>query len=82
MNAPEPAHGYPTPGPQTPSAQDVVNNAFFLSDTEWEHARTNETFDFVIIGSGVCGYAFAQRILETNPHTRILMIERGPFFLP
>ncbi len=75
-------HGYPTPGPQTPTPQAVVNHVFFLSETAWKHAREEEQFDFIVIGSGVCGYAFAQRMLAADPMTRILIIERGPFFLP
>jgi choline dehydrogenase-like flavoprotein len=75
-------HGYPTPGPQKPSAQQVMNHVFFLSEAEWKDARENQQFDYIVIGSGVCGYAFAERVLSNNPHARILIIERGPFFLP
>lgn len=75
-------HGYPAPGPQSPTPQAVVNHAFFLSETAWKQAREEEQFDYIVIGSGVCGYAFAQRVLESNPKTRILIVERGPFFLP
>lgn len=59
-----------------------MNQAFFLSDTEWKTAREDQQFDYIVIGSGVCGYAFAQRAIENDATTRILMIERGPFFLP
>ncbi len=75
-------HGFPAPGPQSPTGQQVMNHVFFLSETEWKHAREEETFDLVIIGTGFCGLAVAERALSQNPHCRILMIERGPFFLP
>jgi len=34
------------------------------------------------VGSGFCGYAFAERILRKSPKAKVLMLERGPFFLP
>ncbi|MDI1430726.1 GMC oxidoreductase [Polyangium sorediatum] len=75
-------YGYPTPGPQTPSGQQVMNHVFFLSETGWKRAREEETFDYIIIGSGFCALAFAERTLSKNPHAKILIIERGSFFLP
>jgi len=75
-------HGYPTPGPQTPTAQKVLDHVFFLSESQWKQVREEEQFDFIIIGTGFCSLAFAERILDSKPQARILMIERGPFFLP
>ncbi|WP_199185103.1 GMC oxidoreductase [Aquimarina sp. I32.4] len=75
-------NGYPTPGPQTPSGQDVMNHVFFMSQTEWKNAREENNYDLVIIGTGFCAYATARRALERDPFCRILIIERGPFFLP
>ena len=75
-------HGYPTPGPQTPNAQKVLDHVFFLSESAWKQVREEEQFDFIIIGTGFCSLAFAERILGSNPKARILMVERGPFFLP
>src|SRR5690242_4471494 len=75
-------HGFPTPGPQDPSPQKVMDHVFFLSDGEWKKVREEEQFDHIVIGSGFCAYAFAERTLTVNPHARILIIERGPFFLP
>ncbi|WP_460422621.1 GMC oxidoreductase [Pseudomonas sp. ZL2] len=75
-------HGYPTPGPQTPNAQKVLDHVFFLSESAWKQVREEEQFDFIIIGTGFCSLAFAERILSSNPKARILMVERGPFFLP
>lgn len=81
-SSPNFAHGFPTPGPQTPDPQKVMNHVFFLSDTDWKIAREESQFDYIIIGTGFCALAFAERILHGKPETRILMIERGPFFLP
>ena len=79
-------HGYPTPGPQNPTGQQVMDEVFFLSQDQWEQAREENNYDFVIIGSGFCGFAFAQRALERSTAQgkpcAILMVERGPFFLP
>ncbi|MEY8688881.1 MAG: GMC oxidoreductase [Leptothrix sp. (in: b-proteobacteria)] len=81
-SSPNFAHGYPTPGPQISSPQKVMDHVFFLSDTDWKRVREEEQFDYIIIGSGFCALAFAERILAARPQTRILMVERGPFFLP
>lgn len=75
-------HGYPTPGPQNPTPQNVMNHVFFLSEGGWKQVREEEQFDFIVIGSGFCAYAFAERALRHDPARRILIIERGPFFLP
>lgn len=75
-------HGFPTPGPQDPSPQKVMDHVFFLNQEEWKDVRETEQFDHIVIGSGFCGYAFAERTLTINPQARILVIERGPFFLP
>lgn len=75
-------HGFPTPGPQSPTGQDVMSHLFFLSKAEWKAAREENNYDMVIVGTGFCGYATAKRALERNPNYRILIIERGPYFLP
>lgn len=75
-------HGFPSPGPQRPTPQKVMDHVFFLSEEGWKHARERERFDFVVIGSGPCALAFVDRVLRRDPHKRILIIERGPYFLP
>ncbi|MBL8501397.1 MAG: GMC oxidoreductase [Nitrosomonas sp.] len=75
-------HGYPSPGPQLPTGQEVMDHVFFSSKTTWKEIREEREFDFIVIGSGPCGYGFVERIYRNNPKARILMIERGPFFLP
>ncbi|MBB3231308.1 GMC oxidoreductase [Halomonas stenophila] len=59
-----------------------MDHVFFLSHAEWKAAREENAYDYVVVGTGFCALAFAQRVLEANPHSRILMIERGAFFLP
>lgn len=75
-------NGFPTPGPQTPTGQNVMDHVFFMSNGEWKNAREENDYDLVIIGTGFCGYAAAKRALERNPFCNILLIERGTFFLP
>ncbi|WP_312390331.1 hypothetical protein [Chryseobacterium sp.] len=75
-------NGYPTPGPQRPDIQDIMNHAYFLTDGQWKEAKENNSYDYIIIGSGFCGYAFAKRILEKDKEAKILMVERGGFLLP
>ncbi|WP_454752867.1 GMC oxidoreductase [Cupriavidus necator] len=81
-SSPNFAHGYPTPGPQISTPQKVMDYVFFLSETGWKQVREEEQFDYIVIGTGFCALAFCERILAARPKTRILMVERGPFFLP
>ncbi|RSK43176.1 GMC oxidoreductase [Hymenobacter rigui] len=81
-SSPNLAFGYPTPGPQTPTPQKVMDHIFFLSEEAWKDVREQEQFDYIIIGSGFCALAFAERVLTQMPMARILILERGPFFLP
>lgn len=76
------AHGFPTPGPQASSPRAVLDHAFFLSDVDWMGVREQEQFDYIVVGSGFCALAFVERILKRAPQARILILERGPFFLP
>ena len=75
-------HGFPTPGPQEPTGQEVMNHVFFLSRAQWKKAREEEKFDYIVIGSGFCALGFVDQILKEDSDARILIIERGTFFLP
>jgi hypothetical protein len=75
-------YGFPTPGPQDPTGQRVMDHVFFLSNAGWKAAREEKAYDYVIVGSGFCALGFAERVLKNNPASRILILERGPFFLP
>lgn len=70
------------PEPGVFDSVQVMDHVFFLSRTEWKMAREEKQYDLVIVGTGFCGLATAKRALERDPHCRVLMIERGTFFLP
>ena len=75
-------YGHPTPGPQSPTVQNVMDHVYFCSNSEWKQIREVEQFDYVVIGTGPCGLAFVERVLSQKPMSRILMLERGGYFLP
>ena len=75
-------YGFPTPGPQQPTGQDVMNHVFFTTQSDWKNIRETEQFDFIVIGSSFCCLAFVERTLTKNPFAKILILERGEFFLP
>ncbi|XP_024544292.1 uncharacterized protein LOC9651144 [Selaginella moellendorffii] len=72
--------GFPHPGEQYPTSTSIMNDLFFVPS--WDSVQQSGPFDYIIVGTGFCGYAFAAQILEKSPHAKILMLERGPFFLP
>ena len=74
--------GWPTPGPQEVSVQDIMTNLYFMTDKEWEIARTSGEFDYVVIGSSFCALGFTKKVLENNPNAKILIIDRGAYFHP
>ncbi|MEU0561986.1 hypothetical protein [Dactylosporangium sp. NPDC006015] len=80
-STPNANYGYPFPGPQRPTGQDVMDNVFFVGAGDWERIRAQERFDHIVIGTGHCGLAFAEQVLQRRPEARILMLERGTFFL-
>ncbi len=75
-------HGPSSLEQQNTGVHTLLDEVFFLSPAEWEKARDHEKFDFVVIGSGFCAFAFVERALKNDPHARILIIERGPLVLP
>ena len=75
-------YGYPTPGKQNVTAEDIMNSHYFMTAEEWEENRKHGRFDYVIIGSSFCSLAFTTRALENNPDAKILIIERGAFLHP
>lgn len=70
--------GYPTPGPQSPSAGQLIGNAYC---TGWQQVQATR-YDFIVIGTGPAGVAFIERTLARNPHAAILVLERGGYWLP
>jgi choline dehydrogenase-like flavoprotein len=75
------SQGYPVPGPQSPTSEEIAGRAFFASASDWENIL-NETYDFIVIGTGPTGVAFIEQALTNNPRSRILVLERGGFWLP
>jgi choline dehydrogenase-like flavoprotein len=73
--------GYPVPGPQAVSAEQIAGGAFFAGHGDWD-AVANADYDFIVIGSGPTAVAFVEQSLKHNPRAAILMLERGPFWLP
>ena len=75
------SQGYPTPGPQAASADQIATHAFFASQCDW-HNIINQAFDYIVIGTGPTGVAFIEQIYKQNPKAKILVLERGGFWLP
>lgn len=75
------SQGYPVPGPQSATADEIAGSAFFGSDADWNRIRQS-VYDFIVIGTGPTGVAFIEQALRNNPNARILVLERGGFWLP
>ena len=73
--------GYPVPGPQSPTSEAIAQHAFFASECEWQ-SILNEVYDYIVIGTGPTGVAFIEQMLDKNPSSKILVLERGGFWLP
>ena len=58
-----------------------MERVYFLSESGWRSACEDKEWDIVVVGSGPCGLAVAERALHIEG-TRVLMIERGEMFLP
>ena len=53
-----------------------------MHDDQWPALSTSGEFDFIVVGSSFCGFSFVQRVLKNNPFAKILILERGDYFLP
>jgi len=80
--SPNLGHGFPTPGPQDPDVSKVMDHVFFQDEKQWKASRETENYDFIVVGTGFCALGFVHRALENNPTAKILVVERGSFFLP
>ncbi|KAL2818243.1 hypothetical protein BDW59DRAFT_165575 [Aspergillus cavernicola] len=76
------ASGYPVPGVQSPTAASVMTEDYFVSDETWENILDHGAFDYVVVGSGCTALAFIDKTLGLDPTKRILVLERGDFWLP
>ncbi|GGG37452.1 hypothetical protein GCM10011344_42860 [Dokdonia pacifica] len=59
-----------------------MNDVFFTSDDEWDKIKSSGKFDYIVIGTGFCGLAFIERVFQNDKNAKILVLERGSFFLP
>ena len=76
-------YGYPAPSKmQCPTSAITMQAAFFVRDSEWAKLRSSGEFDYIVVGSSFCGFAVVDRVLNNNPYARILILERGDYFLP
>ena len=62
--------GYPVPGRQAASGE-----------PDWDKLA-NGKHDYIVIGTGPTAVAFVEQVLSRSPHAKILMLERGGFWLP
>jgi choline dehydrogenase-like flavoprotein len=62
------------PSPQTNNQLDGI----YLTPFDKADGR----YDFIVIGAGCYGTAFAHRILESDPKATVLIIEKGGFLIP
>jgi glycine/D-amino acid oxidase-like deaminating enzyme len=67
------AQGFPVPNP-TESYWQVPEHKIANHRTTAE-LPVNQTFDYVIIGSGVTGAAVAMKLLDRNPELSVIMLE-------
>ncbi|KDQ11216.1 hypothetical protein BOTBODRAFT_35520 [Botryobasidium botryosum FD-172 SS1] len=74
--------GFPQPGVQSPSAYDATTPHYFVDKTTWDNIIDHGDFDDVVVGSGFCALAYVSEALKRDPFRKILMLERGEFWLP
>ena len=77
-----PQFGYPSPGPQHITSDQIMNDLFFMTDAEWDQERRKADYDYVVIGSSFCALAFITRALRNKPDAKIIVIERGVYYHP
>ncbi|HTF97398.1 MAG TPA: GMC oxidoreductase [Cellvibrio sp.] len=74
-------NGYPCPGPQNATAEEIARSAFFMKEQDWSRVQ-NEHFDFIVVGTGPTALAFIEQTLAINGRAKILVLERGGYWLP
>src|SRR6187431_1841274 len=73
--------GYPCPGPQNATAEEIIRSVFFMQEEDWPRVQ-NGKFDFIVVGTGPTAVAFIEQTLALNAHAKILILERGGYWLP
>ena len=74
-------NGYPNQGRKEISVHDIMTNIYFETDAQWEIDRNSGDFDYVIVGSSFCALGFTHQMLKKNPTVKIIIIDRGDYFL-
>ncbi|KAH8822170.1 hypothetical protein DL96DRAFT_1714521 [Flagelloscypha sp. PMI_526] len=74
--------GYPTPGQQMLTATSAMSRNCFVDDNTWRLIAENGEFDDIVVGSGFCALAYIDQALRQNRHRKILLLDRGGFWLP
>ena len=69
-------------GDQNTYVNEIMTRVFFMSDTRWNECRKRGKFDYVIVGSSFCAWAFTDRMLKKNSSAKILILERGEYYYP
>ncbi|TFK63544.1 FAD/NAD(P)-binding domain-containing protein [Pluteus cervinus] len=74
--------GFPQPGPQAPSPAYATAKHYFVDDNTWDAILDHGEFDDIVCGSGFCALAYVDAALKRDPFRKILILERGGFWLP
>jgi hypothetical protein len=84
VNPSEPVnqYGFPQPGKQSPSPAEATGRHYFVNETNWQEILDYGEFDDIVCGSGFCALAYIDKALDLDPHRKILVLERGGFWLP
>ncbi|KIY72082.1 hypothetical protein CYLTODRAFT_368212 [Cylindrobasidium torrendii FP15055 ss-10] len=81
-NSPSYSFGFPKPGPQSPTPAHATAQHYFVNDTTWTNIVDHGEFDDIVVGSGFCALAYVDEALKKDPWRKILILERGGFWLP
>ncbi|KZV86632.1 FAD/NAD(P)-binding domain-containing protein [Exidia glandulosa HHB12029] len=74
--------GFPVPGVQSPTPAHATAAHYFVDEEQWKAIVDHGEFDDIVCGSGFCALAYVSEALERNPRRKILILERGGFWLP
>ncbi|KAG9313755.1 hypothetical protein JVU11DRAFT_6111 [Chiua virens] len=75
-------YGFPRPGEQSPTPAEATGKHYFVDETNWKQILQYGEFDDIVCGSGFCALAYIEQALKLDPFRKILVLERGGFWLP
>ncbi|KAI9567629.1 hypothetical protein HD554DRAFT_2173033 [Boletus coccyginus] len=75
-------YGYPRPSSQQSPPASATGKHYFVDETQWDAILDHGRFDDIVCGSGPCALAYIDKALELDPKRKILVLERGGFWLP